>query len=107
MEVVLGTICFERHIWGLEEVSLLFYREILLVALRAGQLIEFKSKSDFFYNWIMYKPIIVKSIFSLIRVNMYGSHSFNHFNPHVSFFWKRLLAFLQKIAARQAYNAST
>ena len=51
---------------------------------------------------MMLKHIIVKSIFTLIRVKKYGSHSFNHLNP-VSFFWKRLL---QEIAARQAYNAS-
>ena len=69
---------------------------------RAGRLIQFKSnfKSDGEKN-----ILIVKSIFTLIRVNRYGSHSFNHFNPHLlvekAFAENSRSTSLQRVAVRR------
>ena len=65
--------------WDLAKMKVLYViiTNLSLLSSRAGRLIEFKPKSDFFFNRMICKNILIdKSIFTLIRVNMYGSRSF-------------------------------
>ena len=64
-----------------------------------GRLIKLKSKSDFFLIGLCKNMLIVKSIFTLIWVNRYGSHSFNPSKPSS--------ASVQCVAARRVVSLSS